>query len=192
MKRMMSGLLAGAAVSCGMTMFSMTAAAQTADPVPTEISAPVAAEPAPALPPAEPVFESTGDPALDAAIKAARGSLAHFWDHASKFPGQEHWHVVKIGLPATGGGKENVWIYTTEKLGSDLKGVIVTQPDGLASGKRKGDKIEFTEADILDWSYDEDGLRRGEFTKRAEFASMTAAEIAEELDYEGIHPAPHP
>lgn len=187
------GLLAGVFLVFGIAALPLAALAQgetapvespTAPVVP---EAPAAPEPAPA-----PVIASTGDPVLDKAIADARASLPHFWEHASKFPGQEHWHIVKIGLPSTEGGNENVWIYTTEKQGDDLKGVIVTQPESLVSGLRKGGKIEFKEADIIDWSYDEDGLRRGEFTKRAEFADLTPAEIAEALDYEAIHPTPVP
>ncbi len=187
------GLLAGVFLGSGLAALPLSASAQ-GDPAAVEApAAPVspALPAAPEAPPA-PVIASTGDPVLDKAIADARASLPHFWEHASKFPGQAHWHIVKIGLPSTEGGNENVWIYTTEKQGDDLKGVIVTQPESLVGGLRKGGKIEFKESDVIDWSYDEDGLRRGEFTKRAEFADLTPAEIAEALDYEAIHPTPVP
>ena len=168
------GLLAGVFLGFGLAALPLSAAAQ-GDPAAVEApAAPVspALPAAPEAPPA-PVIASTGDPVLDKAIADARASLPHFWEHASKFPGQAHWPIVKIGLPSTEGGNENVWIYTTEKQGDDLKGVIVTQPESLVGGLRKGGKIEFKESDVIDWSYDEDGLRRGEFTKRAEFADLT-------------------
>jgi len=187
------GLLAGVFLGFGLAVLPLSASAQ-GDPAAVEAPAASVAPALPAAPeaPPAPVMASTGDPVLDKAIADARASLPHFWEHASKFPGQAHWHIVKIGLPSTEGGNENVWIYTTEKQGDDLKGVIVTQPESLVSGLRKGGKIEFKESDVIDWSYDEDGLRRGEFTKRAEFADLTPAEIAEALDYEAIHPTPVP
>jgi len=181
------GLLAGVFLGFGLAALPLAASAQ-GEPAPAEAPA---APAAPEAPPA-PVIASTGDPVLDKAIADARASLPHFWDHASKFPGQEHWHIVKIGLPSTEGGNENVWIYTTEKLGDDLKGVIVTQPESLVSGLRKGGKVEFKEADIIDWSYDDGGVARGEFTKRAEFAGLTPAELEDELYIAGLHPQPVP
>lgn len=138
------------------------------------------------------VFAESGDTAMVAAIDAARASLPHFWDHYSNAESIDELHLLKVGLPTPQGGTEFIWIYPTDfdADSQEYEGILTNEPFNLAGNLKYGDFVNFSQDQIIDWSYFEGDRRRGEFTTRVLIAAMSPEEAAA---YEGIfHESPLP
>ncbi|MFT4119369.1 YegJ family protein [Bradyrhizobium sp.] len=96
------------------------------------------------------------DAEMNAAIARARGTLSTFWTSFGAPTQAETGHSLKVSFPA-GDRVELIWVADIKKLpnGSYL-GRLANDPRDVR-GKRAGDPVEFTQADISDWMF----MRRG-------------------------------
>jgi uncharacterized protein YegJ (DUF2314 family) len=103
------------------------------------------------------------DPDMAAAFRKARDSLPEFLALA-RAPRPTITHVaVKIGIPAGDDSKEFFWLSPFEPRGGKYVGRINNKPRSAKTVKF-GQIIEFSEDEIVDWLYTEDGNMRGNFT----------------------------
>ena len=71
--------------------------------------------------------------------------------------------AVKVGIPAGDDSSEFFWISPFEPRGGKYTGRINNTPRMVKTVKL-GQTIEFSEDEIVDWLYTEDGKMRGNFT----------------------------
>ena len=94
----------------------------------------------------------TSDREMNAAIGRARGTLPTFWASYDAPKPTEVGHALKVRFPTRKGG-EHIWIAEVKKLPNGAySGFFANEPRDLP-GKRAGDKVDFTEADISDWMF---------------------------------------
>jgi uncharacterized protein YegJ (DUF2314 family) len=102
------------------------------------------------------------DPDMAAAFRKARETLPEFLALArAPKPSIDHF-AVKVGIPA-GDTTEYFWISPFEPRDGKYTGRINNTPR-LAKTVQFGQIIEFSEGEIVDWLYNEDGKMRGNFT----------------------------
>jgi uncharacterized protein YegJ (DUF2314 family) len=121
------------------------------------------------------VYVQHGDPTMEAAFQRARAKLPGFLALA-KVPlaGMEGF-AVKIGIP-DGCDTEYFWIHPFTQVGNQFSGRLNNAPSSSTIKFRKGDRITFTERDIVDWMYMERGAMRGNYTTRALMKNASQAE----------------
>jgi uncharacterized protein YegJ (DUF2314 family) len=130
--------------------------------------------------------------AMNAAIDAARASLPHFWEQFANAAAIDEMHLLKVGLPTPEGDSEFIWIYPTDydAESEEFQGMLMNEPFNLAGNLKIGDLVNFQDEQIIDWSYYEGEMRRGEFTTRVLIANMSSEEAEA---YEGmLHSSPIP
>ncbi|WP_339028562.1 DUF2314 domain-containing protein [Bradyrhizobium symbiodeficiens] len=117
----------------------------------------------------------TTDPEMNTAIARARGTLPTFWASYESPKPSEEGHPLKVRFSTRKGG-EHIWIAEVKKLsGGGYSGFFANQPRDLP-GKRAGDKIEFTEADISDWMFMRNGKIVGGETIKPTLKSLPKAD----------------
>jgi uncharacterized protein YegJ (DUF2314 family) len=117
----------------------------------------------------------TTDPEMNPAIGRARGTLPTFWASYESPKPSEEGHSLKVRFSTRKGG-EHIWIAEVKKLsGGGYSGFFANQPRDLP-GKRAGDKIEFTEADISDWMFMRNGKIVGGETIKPTLKSLPKAD----------------
>ncbi|WP_339036968.1 DUF2314 domain-containing protein [Bradyrhizobium symbiodeficiens] len=117
----------------------------------------------------------TTDPEMNTAIGRARGTLPTFWASYESPKPSEEGHSLKVRFSTRKGG-EHIWIAEVKKLsGGGYSGFFANQPRDLP-GKRAGDKIEFTEADISDWMFMRNGKIVGGETIKPTLKSLPKAD----------------
>jgi uncharacterized protein YegJ (DUF2314 family) len=118
---------------------------------------------------------SKGDPEMNAAIARGRGTLPTFWaSHDAPKP-NEAGHALKVHFTTRRGG-EHIWIAEVKKLpDGTYSGFFANQPRDLP-GKRAGDAVKFTEADISDWMFMRNGKIVGGETIRPTLKSLPKAD----------------
>jgi len=103
------------------------------------------------------------DPDMAAAFRKARETLPEFLALA-RAPRPTIDHVaVKVGIPTGDDGKEYFWLSPFEPRDGRYSGRINNTPR-MAKTVKFGQVIEFSEDEIVDWLYLEDGKMRGNFT----------------------------
>lgn len=109
-------------------------------------------------------YLALNDPIMSAAMQSARESLPGFLALA-RHPGPTmERFAVKIALLGEG-GPEFFWIYPFAHVGDRFIGQIGNTPLTLA-GPKKGDTITFGKRDIVDWTYMDAGVMRGNYSAR--------------------------
>jgi len=103
------------------------------------------------------------DPHMAAAFRKARDTLPEFLALArAPRPTVDHL-AVKVGIPTDGDGKEYFWISPFEPRGGKYSGRINNTPRAAKTVKF-GQVIEFSQDEIVDWLYAENGKMIGNFT----------------------------
>lgn len=87
----------------------------------------------------------------------------------------------------TGGQVEAIWLDNFKAAGGGYTAVLQAAPRVL-KGLNSGQPVTFTEADIVDWSYEDQSLGklRGNHLQCAELREMPKAEYTEQVDYLGL------
>lgn len=92
------------------------------------------------------------DAEMNAAIAHARDTLPTFWASYDAPKPSETGHSLKVGLQGDN-RIEHIWMDAIKKLPSgSYSGRIANTPRDLP-GRREGDLVEFTDADISDWMF---------------------------------------
>jgi uncharacterized protein YegJ (DUF2314 family) len=117
----------------------------------------------------------TGDPAMDAAIAEAKGSLDRVFAVAMNAEGQVHPAVyLKVAVPVTGGDVEveNIWVNEAVEGASGFSATLANAPVYIDAGL--GDQITFAKDSIVDWSVSDNGKLYGNYTTRVQLPQMDA------------------
>jgi len=110
----------------------------------------------------EVVLVEKDDPDMAAAFRKARETLPEFLALARAQQSTATKLAVKIAIP-DGDGNEYFWLTQFAPRGDKYTGRINNTPRA-AKQVKFGQVIEFSEAEIVDWLYMEDGKMRGNFT----------------------------
>ena len=117
----------------------------------------------------------TTDPEMNTAIARARRTLPTFWGSYEAPKPSETGHALKVHFSTRKGG-EHIWMAEVKKLPDGrYSGRFANQPRDLP-GKRAGDLVEFTEADISDWMFLRNGKIVGGETIRPMLKRMSKAD----------------
>lgn len=122
----------------------------------------------------------TDDPEMTAAIAKARGSLADFWARFERPAAGERDFALKVAIPYGSGADastEHFWLVDIARGNGKTTGVISNDPNH-ATQVRKGQRYEFTEADISDWMFPRRDKIVGAETLRALFKHMPPEQAA--------------
>jgi uncharacterized protein YegJ (DUF2314 family) len=110
----------------------------------------------------EVVLVARTDPTMAAAMRKAQVSLAEFLALArSPRPGTEGF-AVKVAI-RQGDDAEYFWIHPFEHKDGRFSGQLNNTPRSVRKVKM-GDKIAFTEQEIVDWIYMDNGRMQGNYT----------------------------
>lgn len=102
------------------------------------------------------------DPQMAAAMRKARASLKDFLAIAKK-PGEKmEGFAVKVAVHDRGRG-EYFWILPFEQKGDRFTGQINNTPRSVRN-VTNGQTISFSESEIADWMYMDDGKMKGNYT----------------------------
>ncbi|MDO9383076.1 MAG: DUF2314 domain-containing protein [Hyphomicrobiaceae bacterium] len=113
------------------------------------------------------------DAEMVAAIAKARATLPEFWrEMEAPGPGVESF-ALKVAIPYGTDRHEHFWLTDVERRGDQISGIISNDPNN-ATHVAKGDRYEFTEADISDWLIRRDGKMVGNETMRPLLKRMPA------------------
>ena len=134
---------------------------------------------------ADPTYQfSEEDAAMNAAIAEARRTLPQFlaeFDAAQAHVRENY--LVKVGLPATTGNPEHIWVENLRRENGRLVGALANAPAHLP-GLRLGSRVEIDEALISDWTIVTAQGMYGSFTTRVMLPhvdAQTAAQIRQTL-----------
>ncbi len=116
------------------------------------------------------------DPAMLAAIAAARDSLPQFWEVFDKHGHGEKDFALKVKITENK-KTEFIWLSNIERKEGKMFGTIDNDPETVHTVK-SGDRIAIPEPDISDWFYMRDGKMIGNYTIRVLFKQMSADEVA--------------
>lgn len=114
------------------------------------------------------------DSAMNSAQAEARAHLATFFDLVMGEDGVARPDAgVKVAVPLSGGGVEVIWVTPFAERDDQFIGALANEPQAI-EGKRAGDTITFSEADIRDWYFfGIDGKMYGSYTTRVMLADMS-------------------
>jgi uncharacterized protein YegJ (DUF2314 family) len=130
------------------------------EPPAVEKPAPVA----PAAPKERVISVLSEDKDMNAAIGKARGSLTAFWKSYAAPAANETDHALKVAV-AGNGTTEHFWLTRIKRDAGKLSGVISNQPQSVKTVK-VGQRYEFTEDMISDWTFKRNGKLVGNETMR--------------------------
>lgn len=105
---------------------------------------------------------------LKTAMAEAQGTVDVFWTrHEARGAGEDRFRV-KIAAQSDAYVRDYVWVEYLQEGGApkEWRGAVSLE-NGGNNRFRTGDTLVFTEADVVDWSYDEHGRMRGGYTTRA-------------------------
>ncbi len=106
------------------------------------------------------------DPEMQAAIAEARVSLPQFLANTKGPDGQSVQGAgLKVEFNAETDQSEVIWIVPFAERGEGFVGILANEPTAMP-GQHAGDMVEFTEAQIADWTYSADGKLYGNYTTR--------------------------
>ena len=115
------------------------------------------------------------DPTMAAAMRKARATLKDFLAQ-SRAPGPKmQGFAVKVAV-REGSTGEYFWITPFEQQGDRFAGAINNTPRAVRSVK-SGQKITFSESEISDWMYMDNGKMKGNFTACALLAREPKAQV---------------
>ncbi len=104
-----------------------------------------------------------GDADMAEAFRKARATLPEFFALAQNPKPSMSGFSIKVGVPADSGNHEFFWIRPFERNGDQFSGQLRNTPRDVKALKI-GDTIQFKEAEIVDWTYRDNGKMKGNFT----------------------------
>jgi uncharacterized protein YegJ (DUF2314 family) len=107
-------------------------------------------------------YVRNSDPDMAAAMRKARASLPDFLVLARAAKPPTEGFSVKVAIP-DGNGAEYFWIVPFEEKNGRFTGKINNTPRSTRKVKM-GQTIEFTQSEIVDWMYLDDGKMKGNYT----------------------------
>ena len=107
-----------------------------------------------------------GDPLMAEAMRKARATLPQFLDLVRTPRASVAGMGVKIGIPYGRDGVEYFWIMDLSIRDGKITGRLSNAPR-FAKNVRAGEMLRFTEGDVVDWLYREDGKMKGNYTSCA-------------------------
>jgi uncharacterized protein YegJ (DUF2314 family) len=117
----------------------------------------------------------TTDPEMNTAIARARGTLPTFWASYEAPKPSETGHSLKVRFSTRRGG-EHIWMAEVKKQpDGTYTGLFANEPRDLP-GKRAGDQVRFSEADISDWMFMRNGKIVGGETIKPTLKSLPKAD----------------
>ncbi|MBI1360890.1 MAG: DUF2314 domain-containing protein [Alphaproteobacteria bacterium] len=104
---------------------------------------------------------------MAAATAEARAHLGYFWRHESAPEDSEYDFRLKVSLPRRDGqpGDAQVWVEAVAKEGGAYSGQLAAETAELP-GVERGETVDFTEAQIIDWSFVSAERLYGHYTTR--------------------------
>lgn len=99
------------------------------------------------------------------AIARARATLPDFWAKFQAKPADIEAFSVKVRIPYGKDHAEHCWLSDIETDGKQHSGVIGNEPNN-ATNVKKGERYNFTDAEISDWLYLRHGKIIGNETMR--------------------------
>jgi uncharacterized protein YegJ (DUF2314 family) len=112
---------------------------------------------------------------LAAASEQARGKLDYFWEHFEAAGPNEYDFQLKVAFPRRDGqeGAEDAWVENLARGADKYVGELMVDPLYLGD-LREGAIMEFTEPQIVDWSFISDDKLIGGYTTRVMLPRMDA------------------
>jgi uncharacterized protein YegJ (DUF2314 family) len=107
-------------------------------------------------------YVATNDPVMAAAIRKARATLPDFLALAKATASKAEGFSIKVAI-REGNNAEYFWIYPFDNKDGQFSGVLNNTPRSVRKVKL-GDKITFTEKEIVDWIYMDSGKMKGNYT----------------------------
>jgi len=119
---------------------------------------------------------SSGNAEMNAAIAKGRATLPTFWASYDAPKPSETGHSLKVRFPNPKNNGEHIWIAEVKKLpNGTYSGLFANEPRDLP-GKRAGDEVKFSEADISDWMFMRNGKIVGGETIKPTLKSLPKAD----------------
>jgi uncharacterized protein YegJ (DUF2314 family) len=124
---------------------------------------------------------------LKTAVAKARAHLPFFWEHKNDYDAnpvadaQEYDFMLRIAVERRDAvrGVERIWVDAVGEDGAGkLSGFVATPPLHLGDLKR-GDRLQFAERQIVDWSFVQGHGLLGHYTTRVELPRMDPARAAD-------------
>ena len=113
---------------------------------------------------------------MAAAIAKARATLPAFWASYDAPKASEAGHSLKVRFATRKNDGEHIWMADVKKLADGrYSGRVANEPRDLP-GKRAGDLVEFSQADISDWVFMRNGKIVGGETIRPLLKSLPKAD----------------
>jgi uncharacterized protein YegJ (DUF2314 family) len=108
-----------------------------------------------------------------AASEQARGKLAYFWEHFEAPEVDEYDFSLKVAFPRRDGqeGTEDAWVENIARDVDSLKGELMVDPKYLGE-LRGGAIMDFSEKQIVDWSFLRGEELIGHYTTRVMLPRM--------------------
>lgn len=116
----------------------------------------------------------TGDAEMTAAIAKARASLPEFWSKFRDKPTDVDGFAIKVRIPYGANRAEHFWLTDIVTDGTKHSGIISNDPNN-ATHVTKGQRYEFSDAEITDWLFKRNGKMVGNETMRPLLRHMPPA-----------------
>lgn len=116
------------------------------------------------------------DPAMNAAIEAARAKLPYFWERMTSPKRYEQGFTLKVEFPVSteeGVNGEHIWVDEIVRTAERFTAELANEPNWMEN-KRLGDAVTFTEDMISDWGFASRGKMIGFYTLRVMLPDMPA------------------
>jgi uncharacterized protein YegJ (DUF2314 family) len=111
-------------------------------------------------------FTQKGDPLMEEAKRKARATLPEFLALLKAPRPSITGMAVKIGIPYGRNDHEFFWVMDLAINDGQITGRLGNTPR-FATSVSAGQMLRFTEADVVDWLYREDGAVKGNYTSCA-------------------------
>ena len=110
---------------------------------------------------------------LAAATEQARGKLPYFWEHFEAPEVDEYDFSLKVAFPRRDGqeGTEDAWVENIARDVATIKGELMVDPKYLGE-LRGGAIMDFSEKQIVDWSFLRGEELIGHYTTRVMLPTM--------------------
>jgi len=117
------------------------------------------------------------DAEMETAKAKARSTLSHFWAKLQAPAANEERFSLKVEMPYSPTNSEHLWVTDVERKSGKIQATVNNEPK-YVQYVRFGQRIEFEEDQISDWTYRRDGKIVGNYTMRPLLARMPSAEAA--------------
>ncbi len=135
------------------------------------------------------VMVQEDDPKMALAETLAKKHLAKFLSVAESAPASWEDASVKVAMQAEG-GIENIWVGEFQKIdGTTYRGRLANEPVCIP-GLHLGDMVTFSQAQIGDWAYVENGKGYGYYSVRALMDRMPQEQVEMMTAFLSPNPVP--